>query len=511
MRPWATATVIMLACGLGACASAPPPAPRAPDLDSLVRASEQDRCHGAIKLADHHVATAGVRDAEAVRVVGHPYLRTNRFLASFREEPLDAAALRDWVAEMRRLDREGRVVELANLPQERTAAVEQGIATLGFDGRPKAVLARCGDLLAEALLDDPEAQAALGTRVRVPDNYSTARRVFGLYPLTAVGVTTGFDAWKREHLASFDQDPADLPVTGRLTDYAPAEAASDDGRALVASAPRNGLGMPVFTDDQIVRLAALHAPRFRIDVAGDFDRPGAPALTGANGTVLPTVRTDRPVVYFRLSHTRFDGAVLPQLVYTVWFSERPPDGGFDIYSGRLDGVVWRVTLAPDGTPMVYDSMHPCGCYHLFFPVPPTVRKDMPEDKDAREGAVVPATAPRLAPGERIVVRLASANHYIQAIGKTAAGSPTDEKYDLILTPEPDGPLRMLDLPDGSGTRSLYDEVGLVAGSERAERWLLWPMGIDSAGAMRQWGTHATAFVGRRHFDDQDLFDRAFSR
>jgi hypothetical protein len=27
--------------------------------------------------------------------------------------------------------------------------------------------------------------------------------------------------------------------------------------------------------------------------------------------------------------------------------------------------------------------------------------------------------------------------------------------------------------------------------------------------MRQWGRHATAFVGRRHFDDADLLDRYF--
>jgi hypothetical protein len=27
--------------------------------------------------------------------------------------------------------------------------------------------------------------------------------------------------------------------------------------------------------------------------------------------------------------------------------------------------------------------------------------------------------------------------------------------------------------------------------------------------MRQWGHHATAFVGRRHFDDADLLDRRF--
>jgi hypothetical protein len=35
------------------------------------------------------------------------------------------------------------------------------------------------------------------------------------------------------------------------------------------------------------------------------------------------------------------------------------------------------------------------------------------------------------------------------------------------------------------------------------------MGIASAGAMRQWGHHATAFVGRRHFDDPNLLDERF--
>jgi len=36
--------------------------------------------------------------------------------------------------------------------------------------------------------------------------------------------------------------------------------------------------------------------------------------------------------------------------------------------------------------------------------------------------------------------------------------------------------------------------------------VLWPMGVASAGAMRQWGRHATAFIGRRHFDDPWLLD-----
>jgi len=36
------------------------------------------------------------------------------------------------------------------------------------------------------------------------------------------------------------------------------------------------------------------------------------------------------------------------------------------------------------------------------------------------------------------------------------------------------------------------------------------MGIESAGQLRQWGRHATAFVGRRHFDDPMLLDSYFA-
>ena len=71
--------------------------------------------------------------------------------------------------------------------------------------------------------------------------------------------------------------------------------------------------------------------------------------------------------------------------------------------------------------------------------------------------------------------------------------------------------RLRHLPHPQGSRSLYGRDGLVAGSERLERWLLWPSGVRSPGAMRQWGRHATAFVGRAHFDDPDLLARYFYR
>jgi len=35
------------------------------------------------------------------------------------------------------------------------------------------------------------------------------------------------------------------------------------------------------------------------------------------------------------------------------------------------------------------------------------------------------------------------------------------------------------------------------------------MGLSEPGAMRRWGRHATAFIGRRHFDDPWLLERYF--
>ena len=71
-------------------------------------------------------------------------------------------------------------------------------------------------------------------------------------------------------------------------------------------------------------------------------------------------------------------------------------------------------------------------------------------------------------------------------------------------------LRALQMPNGT-KRSLYGEDGIIDASERAERFLLWPYGVASPGAMRQWGTHAIAFIGRRHFDDPFLLENLLDK
>jgi hypothetical protein len=167
-------------------------------------------------------------------------------------------------------------------------------------------------------------------------------------------------------------------------------------------------------------------------------------------------------------------------------------------------VVWRVTLAPDGEPVLFDSIHPCGCYHMFFPTPRL--QPLPPPRQSMEWAFTPAALPAIAESERLVVTLRTRSHYLADVRPATAdtGIGMGTAYDFA---EYDG-LRTLPLPQG-GTRSLFGPDGLVAGTERGERFLFWPMGIASPGAMRQSGSQPTAFVGRRHFDDADILEKRF--
>jgi hypothetical protein len=164
-------------------------------------------------------------------------------------------------------------------------------------------------------------------------------------------------------------------------------------------------------------------------------------------------------------------------------------------SGSLDGLVFRVTLDPQGQPLVYDTIHPCGCYHMFFP---TARvRVRPSPRPETEWALVPATLPAVDPAVRLVLQIASHSHYLVELRFDTGGRGTAYHF------AEDDALRALPTLDGT-TRSAFGPDGIAPGTERPERFLFWPTGVSDTGAMRQWGRHATAFLGRRHFDDPDL-------
>ncbi len=492
IRPGTLIAVAAALLAAGCAARAPMPAD-APTIEQ--------RCESYLAALDAVVAEAGVGDAEAARVPGFPYLRSSRFLASFRDE-IDDAGFAGWMAAMQRLDREARAAELDNLPPERHERVRAAARRAGLmDVLPAVHVHGCGTVLAARDREDPGARASLRRAAAVPDDYATWKRVLGLYAITRVPFAAGVRAYERGVHATFAQPPDVLPVRGALVRLGPAHPermSTDAARDLAQRVAAAGAAFAVPAREDAEALLALHAPVLEIDTALPDDAIG---LVRREPGGTPFVDIARPTVYGRIAFTRFQGQVLPQVVYTAWFPARPRTSAFDLLGGRWDAVVWRVTLDADGAPLVFDTMHACGCYHMFFPTARVALRPRPDTLD--EWALVPQSLPALAAGEPVRVRIASRTHYVQRV---AVGSPPPQRTYGMAS---EAGLRRLAATDGRSV-SLYGPDGIVAGSERGERWLFWPMGIREPGAMRQWGRHATAFVGRRHFDDPDLLERYFT-
>lgn len=448
---------------------------------------------------DARIDAAGVRDAEEWRVPGFPYLRSDRFLAAYRDEVGSApVAYRAWLYRMRDADLAARAAELRNLSPA-TAKDAWSVAQ------------RCGEVLLQNDVADPATAVTLRERVPVPDAYLDWQRIVGLYALTRIPFGNGVAQWHEEARAMFAQARRGVPAPIPVEHYGPtadARYTRAEVAALLAQAAVQPLGIPQWSAAEKEKLLFSYAPVFEVETSGSYDRPEALVWRDAEhpevdaGADVQGAARKRPVVYQRIAYTRYAGRTLLQLVYTIWFSERPADHAFDILAGKLDGLVWRVTLAPDGEPILFDTMHPCGCFHMFLPTPSAVARSAPDPAD--EWVFVPATLPRVSEDQRLHLRLATRSHYLIGAAVVPAGSAVSQVYDLI----DEGVLRSLPLPNG-GFRSLYGPDGLVLGTERSERLFFWPMGISSAGAMRQWGNHATAFLGRRHFDDADLIEQRF--
>ncbi|MGB3430032.1 MAG: hypothetical protein WBA53_17855 [Burkholderiaceae bacterium] len=466
---------LVLILALSGCAAVDPYASE-PIATHLLRDDDVGYCARLFADLDRQVDRAEVRDAETHRIDGFPYLRVDRFSAALVDrvaagEPQRAA----WLKRLAELDDAGRATELANA------------------GLPGDDLARCRVLLAS---EDTALSAQLHSRARVPDDYSTALRAVGLYPLTRLAFAAGIGRWHEETKTVFSTPLTQLPVHGRLVRFELAGPVP----AVALPMPADALGVPLLSAFDRNALLQRHAPVLEIDVAGPFDQPGTVVLDDSD---RPIVDTAAPVAYARVAYALLEGKPHIQLVYTFFFTERPARGPLDTLAGHLDGIVWRVTLDADGTPLVYDSIHPCGCYHLFFPTDRVLPRPAKDSLD--EGMFAPQSLAVPADDKVAVLRVESGTHYLQRVSFDRRGG-SGVRYRL------DGERRLTVLPKaGGGTRSAYGSDGLMAGSERIERYFFWPMGIESAGQLRQWGRHATAFVGRRHFDDPMLLDSYFAR
>jgi hypothetical protein len=330
--------------------------------------------------------------------------------------------------------------------------------------------------------------------------------------VTLLPFSWGAAGWRQVTREAYATPFPELPVRGQRLRYVPAERAPEQVAGLLSADPAvaSAFRMPVVSTERARALLQQHAPVLVIDTADDNDRIGRLAWRMSGTDLFVVVDVNSPSTYARVAWTQIGDASALQLVYTFWFPARPAAHSLDLVAGRLDALVWRVTLDSEGRPLVYDSIHACGCFHMFFPTERVRERPGPHEHEGPldESMFSPQVVHGPGPEERVIVFLGSGDHNIERVAvdlpKPAPGRP----YSIF----DENTLRGLPLPAaaGGGTRSVYGPDGLVPGSERAERFLYWPMGVPSAGQMRQWGHHATAFVGRRHFDDPRLIDRYFS-
>lgn len=335
-------------------------------------------CAQWFRALDEETGAAGVRDLQYASVPDFPYLRSDRFLASSvgraASDPSTFAALADRMLD---LDRESRAYEIANLPP---ASVEKWSGMRLDDSRAAGLRrsVQCGRLLREVELAKPEMRSALLRRAALP--------------------------------------PAALPGAACQRDFArgvgavvrfsppPGGAARDTVARWLSRAEHDPLGQPILTERELEAAAAAYAPSFELLVASDADRFGS--LRWRRGASRPDVDATEPTLYISRSYAAYDGRGLLQIIYTMLFRE--------------DRITWRVTLAPDGEPLVYDAISADGCYAMTLT--PLAR--------AREPRLASATAlPRLGEEERPLFGIAAGNHAIEAQG-TVRGTDSLARYAL---------------------------------------------------------------------------------
>ncbi len=497
---------VFVILALNACSATPP-------IKQQISDSPKDSFQLCLTFYDEIEAQLrlfNIQDAQTLSIRGYPYLHSNRLLASYAQA-ITPGTKYFWLDQLQKLGLESLLLTTQNLPLARQEQLLKKWQHINAESESFSdLISFCASSLHKYILYDDETLEFLMQQSNIPDNYETWKRAVGLYPIVSFFMAQGISNWHKNSAAKLSQAPESIPIKGVLYRYKSNDANNkltdlNAVKSILKSATNNSLKIPLPSQPELASLFATYAPIWEIDTVTDNDKVGAPYWPTNN--VLPEIDLTQPVVYQLASHVHFYGKTLLQLNYFIWMPQRPCTSGFDFLCGRLDGLIWRVTLKENGQPLLYDAIHNCGCYHTFFPVDDL--KPLPLTLTYDETAFVPTKAPDFRINQSLTIRLSAVSHYLDSVYYSDRVVNKSHNYKTtIYKTKPYNTLRSLET-NNKEHKSLFQSNGIIVGTERKERWFFWPMGIASPGAMRQWGTHATAFVGRRHFDDPCLLENSF--
>lgn len=430
------------------------------------------------------VDSEGVSNASAPALATLPMFHSNRFLDLLAQEPATQLQTKEWFSQSAALGTAIRSSENQNLK-------------LPWPDSRLALIASCA--ISFASLDDhaDSRQSALQQLPLISDHYDSLPQLLGFNWLLRPIFKSRIEKLHEQERLWFEQaDSFDESIS-----YKPKEIDeqkdSDLEEWFSQAYAASQLKIPKLTDAQLSSLFALHSPKLTIELEDDNDRIGQPIWR--NNEIA--INLDSPTVYTLPSFTRFGTKNLLQLNYVIWFSERKPTTWLDLFAGKIDSIIWRVTLDEKGKVLLYDSIHSCGCYHKYFVASEKVAPRIPALSE--EPAIIFNLA-NIDNEAGVHIHLTANEHYVVGVNNDVKLT-TARPYLLADYSE----LSNLDYQGHS--KSLFSATGIINESKRLERYTLWPTGISSVGAMRQWGSHATGFVEQQHFDDATLLDQYFLR
>jgi hypothetical protein len=446
-------------------------------------------CKTTLLAFHEQMQQEGVLDQSTPALPAFPLLHVNRFLESLTQTINSEAEANEWYAMTAELGSYVRAVQNENLAQP-------------WDDQALAQLNECAD----SFIKDPEYQdlrmEIVSTTAITPvigDHYNQLQKWIGFFPLLRPFLLQRIYNLHEDEQRWFS-DTENFPLS---TSYAPAQnlplaSAIEIKQWLGKAYTKSTLGIPYLDAKALDALFALHAPKLIIEHRDNNDLIGSPEWQGKN----IVINNKLPSTYILPSFARISGRNILQLNYVFWFSERKATNLIDLYSGAIDSLIWRVNLDEDGQVFLYDSIHSCGCYHKYFRVADDLLvKTTPLSNEPAN--IFDVT--KIDPMKGINLTLSANEHYL--VGMENSRDTPSTQTDIPYSIQSYGLLSSL--PFGTGNRSMFSANGIIEGTERLERFTLWPTGVASVGSMRGWGTHATGFIEQQHFDDAELLDNYF--
>ena len=206
-----------------------------------------------------------------------------------------------------------------------------------------------------------------------------------------------------------------------------------------------------------------------------YNRIGRPAARyDEHGEVSVYVDPLRPVIFTeRREFDSTNGTHYTNLIYRVHFEQVPVEfRPFQISAGRNVGLLVIVTINKNQEPVLYTTVHTCGCYTAFVPTEFLPASAWPADRAQHEqkvwGERLPARLALTRPfdgAEHPLITLRAGSHRVQDLRVTTLPVAQSEFRSVVAPLAPVANLQHLALGDGT-TVSFFSTKGARAGYVR---------------------------------------------